>query len=450
MASINQALKELKRNPLQTIPAQWVDEACREAGHAWRVRELPPATTIGLFIQQVIQGNACCQSIQHIRKKPITASAWCQARARLPLSVYQKIMNRFYQWARKHDGSKDYLWRGHRTFHVDGTGITLWDSPELRKTFGLPGGVKDGCGFPVCHLLLMFNAHNGLLVDAAAAGVHRGDLADVPALLEHLGAEDILVGDDSFGCYAVLALLLQHKAHGLFPVRASRTVDFTSQRPFSREGQRGCCAGLAHSRWNKSLGHRDQLVEYFKPSHRPPWITEETWKQLPDSIVVRELRRVVRHPVCGPQELTMVTTLVDPVTYPARALTELRGARWQVETNIRYLKTTMGMDMLHCRSSEGVRKEVCIFGIVYNLVRLVILEAARRQKVSPQRISFADTLNWLEHTRSGESIPRLLVNPLRLYRLEPRVQKRRHKRFPYMTRPRKTHREKLGCRKNAA
>jgi hypothetical protein len=450
MASINQALQELKRNPLQAVPTEWVDEACLEFGHHWRARELPPAATIGLFIQQVIQGNACCQAVRHIGKKAFTASAWCQARGRLPLAVYRKLVRRAYESASRQDRSAGHLWLGHRTFLVDGTGVTLWDSPKLRETFGLPGGVKEGCGFPVCHLLTLFNAHNGLLVDAAAAGVHRGDLADLPALLEHLQAGDVLVGDDSFGCYVVLALLGEQKAHGLFPVRESRTVDFTPHRPFSREGQRHCQPGIAHSRWIASLGHRDQLVEYFKPCHRPTWIAPELWKKLPAGIVVRELRRNVRHPVCGVRELTMVTTLVDKTRYPARALTELRGARWQVEIDIRHLKTTLKMDMLHCRTPEGVRKELCIFALAYNLVRSVILAAARRQKVPPNRISFTDALHWLQFARPEEPLRRLHVNPVRLHRVEPRVQKRRDKEFPYMTRPREEYKKNLSRQKNAA
>jgi len=283
-----------------------------------------------------------------------------------------------------------------------------------------------------------------------AAPVHRGDLADVPALLEHLRAGDILVGDGSFGGYTVLALLLQQKAHGLFPTSPNRLVDFTAGRGFSREGQRDTQPGVPHSRQVKRLGHRDQVVAYFKPSHRPPWMTCALWQELPDAITVRELRRTVRHPTAGVQELTMVTTLLDPLAYPPRALTQLRGARWEVETNIRHLKTTMKMDMLHCRTVQGVRKEVYIFALVYNLVRSVLRAAARRQHVPPQRLSFADALHFLQFVRPGQALPILAVNPLRPGRTEPRVQKRRDKEFPYMTRPRHAYKTHLDKRKHPA
>ena len=450
MASIAGALAELKRDPLRAVQRTLIEGVCREEGYRWRDRLLPPAATIGLFIQQVLQGNASCQAVGHIAKNGATGSAWCQARGRLPLAVFRKVLRKVHDAMEPKGRPDGHLWRGHRTFHIDGTGVTLWDSPSLRETFGLPGGVKPGCGFPVTHLLALFNAQNGLLVEVLAAPARRGDLADVPALLEHLQPGDILVGDESFGGYAVLAVLQHQHAHGVFPVPHNRIVDFTPQRAFSREDQRDTQPGVAHTRWLRQLGHRDQLVEYFKPSHIPPWIDPALWAQLPDSLVVRELRRMVYHPLTGTRELTTVTTLLDPQAYPARALTELRGARWGVETNIRHLKTTLKMDMLHCRTPDGVRKELCIFALVYNLVRAVMLEAARRQKVPILRISFADALPWLQFVRRGEDLAVLLVIPQRPQRIEPRVQKRRDKEYPYMTKPRAQYKNDLHkCKKIA-
>jgi len=115
--------------------------------------------------------------------------------------------------------------------------------------------------------------------------------------------------------------------------------------------------------------------------------------------------------------------------------------RWEVETHLRELKMLMGMDVLHCKSEQGVRKEVAVFGLAYNLVRVVMMEAARRQEQSISRISFTDTLTWMRHARPGDALPELVVNPLRPGRLEPRVRKRRPKHYPLMTRSRdKLHR----------
>jgi hypothetical protein len=236
-------------------------------------------------------------------------------------------------------------------------------------------------------------------------------------------------------------MLQQQGLHGLFPVHHLRIVDFTRNRPHCSE--RDPVAGMPRSRWIKSLGKEDQLVEYFKPAQKPLWMSQADYDQLPDSILVRELRRTVVRPGLGKITITLVTTLLDPVAYPAEDLLELRLRRWDVETNLGHLKTTMKMDVLRCKTEAGVRKELVMFGIVYNLVRAVMLEAARRQHVPVSRISFADTYKWMRHARPGDVLPRLIVNPRRPHRIEPRCKKRRPKPYDLMRKRRSTLRKLL-------
>jgi hypothetical protein len=117
--------------------------------------------------------------------------------------------------------------------------------------------------------------------------------------------------------------------------------------------------------------------------------------------------------------------------------------RWSIEVDLRHLKITMGLDVLKCKSVEGVEKELAVFGLVYNLVRVVILEAADRQGVTVDRISFVDALRWLAHAQPGEGLPELVVNPARPGRVDPRVIKRRPKNYPWMSEPRAVLRQRL-------
>jgi hypothetical protein len=121
----------------------------------------------------------------------------------------------------------------------------------------------------------------------------------------------------------------------------------------------------------------------------------------------------------------------------------LRIRRWDVETDLRHLKTTMGMDVLHCKTVDGVKKELWIFLLIYNLIRRVMLAAAKRQKVPVSRISFASAMHWLQHAEPGQSMPVLAVVPYRPNRMEPRVLKRRQKDYDHMTQPRSKLQEKL-------
>src|SRR5271155_5177089 len=126
---------------------------------------------------------------------------------------------------------------------------------------------------------------------------------------------------------------------------------------------------------------------------------EETYAALPATLLVRELRYQTRERGHRTKEITLVTTLTDPERYAVADLAKLYLSRWQIEVNFRHLKTTMGMEVLHCKTVDGVLKELYMFAITYNLIRLVMLEASRRQKVPLERISFVDALRWLRDSK---------------------------------------------------
>jgi hypothetical protein len=459
MASISAALARIKRDALGVLDRGAIEQLCEELGHAWRERELDPANTLALFVQQIVHGNAPCAAVRHIaRGRAFTASAYCQARARLPLALCQAMLTRAVEAALPRTREAAHLWHGHRVFHVDGSTFSMPDTAELQRAFGQPGAQATGCGFPVAHLLVLFSAATGLLLDAWAAPLRTGDLAQAAEVHLHLNDGDVLIGDEVFGTYAHLALLLQSQLHGLFPVHHLRIVDFAAGRPHTTEGK-NAVAGLPRSRWIKSLGTDDQLVEYVKPKQPPLWMSKAQYDALPDTIVVRELRRTVCRPDGGDGDgggglgkvtLTMVTTLTDPRAYPAAELLELRLRRWDVETNLRHLKQTMKMDVLRCKSEAGVRKELAVFCLVYNLVRAVMLEAARRQQAPVARISFADALHWMRHARPGDALPELMLVPHRPNRIEPRCRKRRPREYDLMNKPRDVLRKRLKNQGKAA
>src|SRR5271156_6314299 len=169
--------------------------------------------------------------------------------------------------------------------------------------------------------------------------------------------------------------------------RAAPMLSRARQRP------RGCRA---------AAGLMDQVVEYFKPAQRPKWMSEDEYRVLPESIMVRELRYRITAPGFRTREVTLVTTLLDAVAYPADALAELYMTRWRVEENLKSLKVTMKMDVLKCTTVDGVLKELTMYAIAYNLVRVAMCEAGDRQGVMADRISFVDALRWLQGAEEGE------------------------------------------------
>jgi hypothetical protein len=213
-------------------------------------------------------------------------------------------------------------------------------------------------------------------------------------------------------------------------------VDFTPGRPHVARDAKEGAKGLPRSRWLRRLGERDQVVEWSKPSKRPPWLSEDEFAALPATLELRELRYDVGRPGYRTRSVTLVTTLLDAGAYPSEALAELYGMRWRVELYLRHLKTTMKMDVLKCKTVDGVLKELTVYALVYNLVRVVLLEAARRQGDEVERVSFVDALRWLAGLDGEADLPALVINPDRPGRVEPRVVKRRPKKFMWMTRTR--------------
>jgi hypothetical protein len=449
MASIAGAIARIKRDPLGMLDRGVIEKICDDLNYDWRDGKLDPATTLALFVQQVLHGNTPCSEVRHIAGRSFTASAYCQARKRLPLAACQTLLTRICDAALPLTRQACHLFHGHRVFHVDGSTFSMPDTPELAEVFGLPSGPEPGCAFPTAHLLVLFSAQTGLLLDAWASPLRTGDLSQIREAHVHLDSGDVLIGDDCYGTYAHLALLSQANLHGLFPVHHLRIVDFKRGRPHTVPGNKAV-AGMPRSRWIKSLGKEDQLVEYFKPKEAPLWMTKHDFDKLPESIIVRELRRTVRRPGLGKVTLTLVTTLLDPEAYPAAELLELRLRRWDVETNLRHLKTTMNMDVLRCKTAEGVRKELAVFCLTYNMIRVVMMEAARRQEVPAARISFADAYKWIRHARPGDAMPKLMLVPHRPNRAEPRCKKRRAKQYDLMNKPRDMLRKELKNKQKAA
>jgi len=438
MASIATAFANVKDYFTTYVPDRLVRQTCQDVRYQWRERRLGPVVTTYLFLQQVLHGNTACTHLRHLSGRPLNPSAYCQARSRLPLEFFDRLQRRVTDAVRSRlPPLARRRWQRHRLFFLDGSSFSMPDTSTLQATFGQPSQQTPGCGFPTAHLMVLFDHPTGFLRKTLALPLHTHDVSHAAVLHPELQPGDVLVGDRAFGTYAHLALCQRRKLHGLFRAHQKQIVSFRPGRP--HQPVRNASAqqkGLPTSRWLKRLGHRDQLVEYFKPAQRPNWMTPEQWQQLPASIVVREVRYRIRVPGVRTREVTLITTLLDVNRYSAKERARLYGLRWGLEVNLRHLKQTMRMDVLRCTTVEGILKELAVFAVVYNLVRRVMVAAAGRQKMAIERISFIDAWRWLQQAEPSTDLADLVVNRERPGRCEPRVRKRRPKEYSLMTKPR--------------
>jgi hypothetical protein len=453
MAAFDLALSRVRQDADDHLLPARINQLARDRGLVFRDRELTPGNTLRLFAQQIASGNIACSAVHHLAGGDFTDTAWCQARRRLPMELIQQVHRQVVDDTRAEldqiddAGDGEYRWRGHRVFSLDGSSDSMPDTPELREHYGVPLPCRDGLGFPMSHLLFLMDHRSGLLIDCVDSPMYTSDLSQTPPMHGHLRQGDIILADIAFAGWAHLALISKANLHAVMPAHHRRLFDFTPNRPSAhpRKGKSSKRAGKPRSVVIKVLGTDDQIVEYPKPVNKPEWMDQSQWESLPQSIQVREIRRTIKRHGFRPITVTIVTTLLDAELYPAEELIDLRLTRWMIETNLRHLKITLGMDILKCKTLDGVRKERLMFLLVYNLIRRVMCIAARSQGVNVNRLSFADTLAWL---RFGDitTLCRIKVNPLRPGRLEPRVRKRPKKQFPYMTVPRSLLKAQLRAR----
>src|SRR3954452_5329923 len=200
-------LARLRQDLAAALSPEAIEAAARGAGHSWRQRVLDPVATIYLFILQVLHGNTACGHVVHFGGWSFTDSAYCQARKRLPLAVFHRLLEQTAETFRSvtADGSR---WLGHRVWLLDGSSFSMPDTPELLSHFGQPSGQAKGCGFPVAKWLALFDLSTGMLLRSAPAPLRTHDMARAPAISEGLEPGDIVLGDRGLGSYAHLATLL--------------------------------------------------------------------------------------------------------------------------------------------------------------------------------------------------------------------------------------------------
>ncbi len=426
--------------------------ACQQSGPNSRERVFSPRVTFWAFVCQVLGARKSCRDIVRrveawwrwgqagtgapgVDAPPLSASAYCQARARLEPDTLG-LIRRHLAWAMERRVPAAERGLDARVVKVlDGTTLSLPDTPANQARWPQPSSQKPGLGFPRLRLVGLFCLGSGALLEAALGGPeHEATLFRRQLLARSVQVGEVLLADRAFCSFGLLALVRARGADVVARLHQARSVDF-------RRGQR--------------LGAGERLVEWPRPARRDAraWSAEE-FAALPATLKVRLVRLRVGAPGFRTRTLVLATTLLDPGAYPAAALGALCLRRWEVELRFGELKTRLGMDVLRCKSPALVERELQVHLIAYNLVRALMQRAALEHKAPLGRLSFQGSLDALArfaapiHAARGR--PRLQAAliaallramaldlvPARPGRQEPRARERRPKNFHLLTRPR--------------
>jgi len=392
-----------------------------------RERLYPPTVTLSMFMKQVLAGDRSCQravdawaaqrAVEGLSVQSIRTGAYCQARQRLPLEMVTALMRETGRLLSE-QAQPAWCWRGRAVKLADGTGVSMPDTPENQASYPQPSTQAQGVGFPLARLVAIICLSTGAVLDAAI-GPHAGkgntELDLMRGLLEALSVGDVLLADALYCNYFMIALLQAGGVDVLCEQHGARITDF---------------------RRGRGLGKRDHVVCWPKPRQRPEWMTPEQYQSFPDELTVREVKVDGR---------VLVTTLVNARQVPQGELFELYACRWHVELDIRNLKTTLGMEVLRCLTPQMVEKELWVYLLAYNVIRLLMAQAAQHAGVHPRELSFKHTVQlwsvWTETALRAEPaelfrlIAQLTVGN-RPGRIEPRARKRRPKSYPWLKVPR--------------
>ena len=418
-----------------------------------------PAITLWAFLSQVLHTGelrSCTAAVARVivllvglGREPCSTDTgtYCRARAKLPEKVIQRLGLDVADQLEEAVPA-DWLWHGRHVKLVDGTTVTMPDTPANQKAYPQQKGQEPGLGFPIMRMVVLLSLATAATCGVAFApysGKETGEPALLRALLDRFHERDVLLGDRCYCSYFLLALALQRKIDGVVRLHQSREADF----------RRGRC-----------LAKSDRLIEWHRPQ-RPKWMDEASYASMPKTLSVRQILVEVHEPGFRVEELVVVTTLLDEDLYPTQAIAELYHYRWNVELDLRTIKQSMAMDHLRCKTPAMVHREIWTHWLAYNLIRKTIAQAALVKERLPRRISFAAArqtimASWDRLTGASAEAVRALA-PVQLAaiaahkvgqrpnRVEPRAVKRRPKPHRLLTKPRREAREELirkraGCR----
>ena len=410
-----------------------------------------PPITLWAFLSQVLfkdEQRSCVAAVARVvvllvalERGPCSSNtgAYCRARGKLSQTVIRQLTTDSADGCeRQLDEAR--LWHGRHVQLVDGTTVSMPDTPANQEAYPQAHTQQEGLGFPVARVVVLLSLATGMLTDMAMGpytGKETGETALLRQLLERFRPGDILLGDRYFCSYFMIALLMELGVDFVTRVHQRRTVDF-------RRGRR--------------LGRDDHIVEWKLPE-KPEWMDQQTYNRMPASIEVREVHVRVSEPGFRTKSFVVVSTLTDAATYTKNDITELYHYRWLAELDIRAIKVTLGMDILRCKTPEMVRKEMWTCLLAYNLIRQTMLQSAQGAGVSPRTLSFTAAMqsiaaSWAVIALANDALGTLLIDAAsaslaghvignRPGRMEPRAVKRRPKPHDLLTKPRALARAEL-------
>lgn len=364
-----------------------IEKAIGTARRLWQGWIYTPAVTVWVFLSQCLSpDHSCRDAVARLiawrvacGQKPCSAEtgAYCTARNDLPEEALHELVRDTGKQI-EDESPESWLWHGRKVRVVDGSTITMPDTPANQAAYPQQKSQTPGCGFPIARILVIFSLSVGTVLEAAIGkykGKQTGENSIFRSLYPTLAEGDVVLADRYFSGWFDIALAWQRGVDVVVRKHQLRATDF---------------------RAGKRLGKEDHLVVWPRPK-RPSWMSVEQYLALPATLTLRETRVRVSQPGMRTKSLIVATTLLDAEVYAADEIALLYRCRWQAELHLRSLKVVLQMDHLRCKTPERVHNEFYMHLIGYNLIRGVMAAAAQQAGKRPWEISFKGAQQTLSH-----------------------------------------------------
>ena len=358
------------------------------------------------FLDQIQNtGSSCRETVLKImalrrRKSPKESvgemkpdtGAYCKARKKIPLETIDKIHTHLVERMQKNTPHRN-LWHGRQVKLVDGTTVSMPDTPDNQARWPQSTSQKPGCGFPVMNVVALFCLATGALIKAATGPRKQHETILFKELWKELKKGDLLVSDRGFCSFGTFVNLLLRK------------VDLLMRLP--------------ENKIRRAIGDQlpksesfDVIIDWKCPAKRIPSMTDEEFAVLPASIRVRVLRYTIAKAGFRTQRVTLVTTLLD-AEIKEEELASLYFRRWGIELHFREIKISMHMDVLRCTTPNMIERELKMHFVAYNLIRCVMQKAALTHDADLPRLSFKGCLDAVRQfanaTHGAENKPKTIA-----------------------------------------
>ena len=306
----------------ETLDAEWIAQALQATGTATiRRRKLPAEYVVWLVIGMgLLRDRSIREVVRHLDlvlptrggRSMVSGAAIVQARDRLgPEPLAALFAQTAAVWGPA--AADEARWRGLAVYGVDGTTLRVPDTEENEAGFGRVATRWESTGgYPQLRLVALMVLGQHLLTGLAVGAFQDSELALATTLWPQLPDASVVIVDREFAVYALFHQL----------------GDPARQRHWLTRAKTGATA--LRRRVVERLGPGDHLVDLC-PSHQ----TRFVHRDLPPTLRVRAIRYQRR----GFRAQTLLTSLLDPVAYPAAELIALYHERWELELGFDEVKT---------------------------------------------------------------------------------------------------------------